>query len=161
MFRQAAIIFLISAIIVFQPINVAAEQGVFIVNMITEKGKKLFLPDYIEVSVGDTVRFVNVSGNHNTESMRSMIPEGAARWKSNIGKQFDLSITHECVYAYRCTPHYRQAMVGLIVAGNPHTNLDKAKQVYTIPKAANVFDKLFARAAKKGDEVTPSGDQLR
>lgn len=147
--RQPAILLSLLTIFVFQPVRANDDSSVFIVEMITENGKKLFVPDYIEVSVGDTVRFVNVSGHHNTESMRSMIPEGAKSWKSKIGEQFDVKITHEGVYAYRCTPHYRQAMVGLIVAGNPYTNLDEAKQAYTIPKVAEVFDKLFARAAKR------------
>ncbi|MEL7544782.1 MAG: plastocyanin/azurin family copper-binding protein [Pseudomonadota bacterium] len=128
---------------------VLAEERTFVVEMITDNGKKLFVPDYIEVSIGDTVRFVNVSGKHNTESMRSMIPEGATPWRSKLGKQFDLKITHEGVYAFRCTPHYRQAMVGLIVAGNPGTNLERAKRVFTPPKVAEVFDHLFAKAAQR------------
>lgn len=151
MLRQALGRILVLVSLLIQPSNAAAERRVFVVEMITEQGKKLFVPDYVEVSVGDTVRFVNVSGNHNSESMRSMIPEGAVGWKSKLGAQFDLKITHEGVYAYRCTPHYRQAMVGLIVAGDPHTNLEKLKQVYTIPKVAEVFDTLFARAEQKAN----------
>ncbi|MEM8974556.1 MAG: pseudoazurin [Pseudomonadota bacterium] len=125
-----------------------AEPKTHVVEMITEKGKKIFDPIFIKVSVGDTVSFINVSGNHNTESMRGMIPPGAKRWNSKLGKQFDLKITHEGIYAYRCTPHYRQAMVGMIVAGDPRANLDKAKQAYTIPKVAEIFDKLFIKAAQ-------------
>ncbi|MEM9356369.1 MAG: pseudoazurin [Pseudomonadota bacterium] len=125
-----------------------AKPKTHVVEMITDKEKKIFDPIFVRVSVGDTVRFVNVSGKHNTESMRGMIPPGAKRWNSKLGKQFDLKISHEGIYAYRCTPHYRQAMVGMIVAGDPRVNLDKVKQAYTIPKVAEIFDKLFDKAVQ-------------
>ena len=41
----------------------------------------------------------------------------------NIKIQFDI----EGVFGYKCTPHYILGMVGLIVVGNPSSNLDKAK----------------------------------
>lgn len=148
MIRQVFVSLVLSVSILFQSGLAFAEPRIFEIQMISEGGEKLFVPEYLEVSVGDTVRFVNVSGNHNTESMRGMIPEGAAHWKSKLRATFDLKISHDGVYAYRCTPHYRQAMVGLIVAGNPHANLEEAKQAYTISKVAEVFDRLFAKAEK-------------
>lgn len=39
-------------------------------------------------------------------------------------------------------------MVGVIVAGNAHINLEKAKQAYSIPKVADILDKLFAKASE-------------
>lgn len=98
---------LVAALIAVQSAIAVAEPKTHTVEMITDKGQKIFAPMYLKVAVGDTVRFVNASTNHNTESMRGMIPEGAARWNSKLEKTFDLKVTHEGVYAYRCTPHYR------------------------------------------------------
>lgn len=149
MFRRALAGLLMLTVLVLNSGASFSGERIHVIEMITQKGQKLFVPDYLEVEIGDTVRFVNVSGNHNTESMRSMIPEGASRWKSALNNTFDLRITHEGVYGYRCTPHYRQAMVGLIVAGNPNVNLERARQRYMPPRVAQVFDRLFAKATKK------------
>ena len=119
-----------------------------VAEMITSAGKKIHSPNNIRVAIGDTVRFVNVRGKHNTESMRGMIPAGAARWNSQLEQQCELKITHERVNAYRCTPNYRRAMVEPIVAGNSLVNLRRARQAYTNPMVADVFDELFAQAVE-------------
>ena len=114
-------------------------------HIVEMKKGNLFTPPLLHVNVGDTVRFVNVSGSHNSESIPGMIPAGVKPWKSRIRKTFDLTIDQEGVYGYKCTPHYAKAMVGLIVAGNPAVNLAEAKAAKNPPRAQAVFDKLFAQ----------------
>ncbi|MEO0327836.1 MAG: plastocyanin/azurin family copper-binding protein [Pseudomonadota bacterium] len=136
-------------ILISLPSFVIAEPKVHTVEMITEGGKKLFVPDFLEVSVGDIVRFVNISGNHNTESIKGMIPQGAESWRSNISETFELTIQKEGVYAYKCTPHLQKRMVGVIVAGNPAINLREAHKVAMgakfSPKVSNAFAELLER----------------
>lgn len=119
-----------------------AQQTVHIVEM---RSGNIYVPEYLEVAVGDLVRFVNVSGGHNSESIAGMIPEGAQRWKSRLRETFDLEINQVGVYGYKCTPHYSRGMVGLIVAGDPTVNLEAAKSVKTPQRAAAVFERLFAQ----------------
>ncbi|MEM7189826.1 MAG: pseudoazurin [Pseudomonadota bacterium] len=125
-----------------------AERKVHTVEMITEPDGKFFVPDLLRVEVGDEVRFVNISGNHNTESVEGMIPEGAEPWVSDLNETFTLKITHEGVYGYKCTPHYLNGMVGVIVAGDASVNLDAAKAVEKPTRAANLFEILLGLAGK-------------
>ncbi|MEM7441376.1 MAG: plastocyanin/azurin family copper-binding protein [Pseudomonadota bacterium] len=121
----------------------AEEAKTHIVEMVSKGARKIFEPQYLEVAVGDTVRFVNLSGTHNTESVDGMIPDGVAPWKSKLKETFDLTITHAGVYGYICTPHLSKAMVGLIVAGDPSGNLEAAKAVRVGKRADGVFEELF------------------
>ena len=147
MFRLAATILLVCGISLFWAAAFAQSQF-HTVQMISEGKDKIFVPDFLVVDVGDTVRFINVSGHHNTESIKGMIPDGAKHWKSEIDQTFDLKVTHEGVFGYKCTPHYNQRMVGLIVAGNPDVNLNQAKAVKTPPLVKELMDILFSEADK-------------
>ncbi|MEM6663294.1 MAG: plastocyanin/azurin family copper-binding protein [Pseudomonadota bacterium] len=115
--------------------------------MITEPGAKLYSPDLLKVAIGDQVRFENISGHHNTESIEGMIPDGAQPWISGIDETFTVTITHEGVYGYKCTPHYENGMVGLIIAGDGTVNLDQAKAVEHPVRAANLFEILLGLAS--------------
>ncbi|WP_371170260.1 pseudoazurin [Aliiroseovarius sp. 2305UL8-7] len=114
-------------------------------HVVEMKKGDIFTPALLYVSIGDTVRFVNVSGSHNTESIPGMIPDGVAPWKSRMRKTFDLIIEKEGVYGYKCTPHYSKGMVGLIVAGDPAINLAAARSVKNPPRSQAVFERLFAQ----------------
>ncbi|KIC35700.1 hypothetical protein RA27_22600, partial [Ruegeria sp. ANG-R] len=63
----------------------SAQPQVHVVEMM--RGN-LFSPKFLEANVGDIVRFVNVSGSHNSESIPGMIPDGVAPWKSKLRKTF-------------------------------------------------------------------------
>jgi plastocyanin len=67
--------------------------------------------------VGDTVKWVWVSGSHTTTSIT--VPTGAAAWDApltSINQTFIYKITVAGAYAYKCTPHFAMGMVGSIVA---------------------------------------------
>lgn len=147
MFRLVATVLLVCGISLFWAAAFAQSQT-HTVQMISEGKDKIFVPDFLIVDVGDTVRFVNVSGHHNTESIKGMIPEGVKRWKSKIDQTFYLKITHEGVYGYKCTPHYNQRMVGLIVAGDPVVNLEAARGAKMPPLVKELMDILFSEADK-------------
>ncbi|MEM7269396.1 MAG: pseudoazurin [Pseudomonadota bacterium] len=125
---------------------VLAAGKTHIVEMITEPGAKIFVPDLLKVEVGDKVQFVNLSGHHNTESIDGMIPDGAEAWISDIDETFTIKITHEGVYGYKCTPHYENGMVGLIVAGDATVNLEQAKTVENPTRARLLFEILLGLA---------------
>lgn len=72
------------------------------------------------VVVGDTMRWVWVSGTHTTTS--TTIPAGAAPWNSQIKStltSFEYKVTLAGTYNYECTPHAAMGMVGSFVATAP------------------------------------------
>ena len=75
-----------------------------------------------------------------------MIPDGANKWKSKIGKDFEVTLQIPGVYGYKCTPHYGIGMVGLIVVegNNWRANLQKAKKARKVGKAKKVFEEIWA-----------------
>lgn len=67
-----------------------------------------FLPaDIPDVAVGDTIRWIWVSGTHSTTSLT--IPAGAATWDSPVTSAhptFEYKVTVAGAYSYKCTPHF-------------------------------------------------------
>ena len=109
-----------------------------------ETGKMVFEPAYLAVAPGDTVTFVPASKGHNAETIKGMIPEGAERFKSKIGKEFSITLNTEGLYGVKCTPHYAMGMVALIQVGAA-TNLSDATCVKKRGKAKKRFEPLFAQ----------------
>lgn len=78
----------------------------------------VFEPDFIHAAPGDTIRFVAADGYHNAETIRAMVPEGAAPFKGDIGRDLAVTLTQEGVYPVMCKSHYATGMVALIVVGD-------------------------------------------
>jgi plastocyanin len=69
------------------------------------------------VAVGDTIRWVWVSGTHTTTS--STIPGGAASWDEPItssNQDYEYPVTVAGTYNYVCTPHAGMGMVASFTA---------------------------------------------
>lgn len=76
-----------------------------------------FSPANLTVTIGDTVRWVWVTGSHTTTS--GTIPVNAASWDvpmNSSSTSFDYEVTVEGTYNYVCTPHAAFGMVGSITA---------------------------------------------
>ncbi|WP_435068917.1 plastocyanin/azurin family copper-binding protein [Haloplanus sp. C73] len=102
------------------------------VAMVTESGSYYFDPIGLHVEPGDTVEWVNESGQHSATSYTSdnprydgdrRIPEGAASWNSGVfeeqGATFSYTFEETGTYDYYCIPHRTLGMVGRIVCGEP------------------------------------------
>lgn len=82
-----------------------------------------FSPVTMNVFVGDTVRYVWVSGNHTTtcdpsQDPNNSLPAGAATWDAAIkssAQTFDYRVTVPGTYMYVCLPHAPN-MAGSFVA---------------------------------------------
>jgi pseudoazurin len=108
------------------------------------KGAMVFEPAFVRAAVGDTVTFVSLDKGHNAESIEGMLPEGVEPFKSEMSKDFTLTLTAEGVYGIKCTPHYAMGMVALIQVGAP-VNLDAVADVVQKGKAKTRFEPLFAQ----------------
>jgi pseudoazurin len=124
----------------------AAEISVQMLNK-GEKGGMVFQPDFIKAAPGDTIKFVPTDKSHNVESIKGMLPEGVAEFKSKMNEEYVLTVEKEGVYGVKCTPHYGMGMVALIQVGAP-VNLEAAKAVKQTGKAKERFGEIFEEAAK-------------
>jgi pseudoazurin len=112
-----------------------------------DEGKMIFEPSFIKANVGDTIIFLPTDKGHMAASIKGLIPEGAKSFKSKINKKYKYTVNEEGLYGIRCTPHYANGMVALLVVGDNVESTDflKGKKV---PKKSKV--RLEAYLAKLG-----------
>ncbi|WP_440005703.1 plastocyanin/azurin family copper-binding protein [Halomicrococcus sp. SG-WS-1] len=94
------------------------------------EGRLRFVPETVEISVGDTVRWTFESAGHNVTtkpgaSEKISIPEdaepfgsyeGDAHYSINeVGTTFEHTFTVPGEYVYVCEPHADQGMIGTVV----------------------------------------------
>jgi len=91
--------------------------------------------------VGDTVKWVWISGSHTTTS--TSVPTDAASWDSPINSSntsFSYKVTVAGAYDYKCTPHAAMGMVGSFTANSPNTlNVAPSNQNVTAANGSTSF----------------------
>ena len=107
------------------------------------KGMMVFEPDLVKVQPGDTVTFVATDPGHDAQSVPGMLPEGAQPFEGKIGKDVTVTFTQPGVYGIKCKPHYVMGMVGVVVVGDPSSNLEAAKKAKNPGKAGKLFTELL------------------
>lgn len=123
----------------------AAEVEVKMLNKGAE-GMMVFEPALIKVAPGDTVKFVATDKGHNAETIKGMLPDGAATFIGKNGEDIAVKFDQAGIYGVKCAPHYGMGMVAMVVVGTP-ANEEQAKAVPQIGKAKQVFATLFERLA--------------
>jgi len=91
---------------------------VFATKHVVQVGNFFFSPASLNVTVGDTIRWVWVAGGHTTTSTPGAIPAGAASWDELINSSntsYEYKVTVEGSYSYVCTPH-APGMAGTFIA---------------------------------------------
>lgn len=76
-----------------------------------------FSPATLNVTVGDVIHFVWISGTHTTTSVS--VPAGANTWNSPINAgntSFDVSVTEAGAYSYQCNFHASIGMTATFTA---------------------------------------------
>jgi pseudoazurin len=119
----------------------AAEFDVKMLNK-GAKGAMVFEPDLVKIAPGDTVHFIATDKTHHAETIKGMIPDGAAEFVGKASEDITVTFTVPGVYGVKCKPHYAMGMVALIVVGEP-VNRDTAAAVKQTGKAKKVFEALF------------------
>ncbi|MDR7127251.1 pseudoazurin [Pseudotabrizicola sp. 4114] len=82
-----------------------------------EHGPMIYEPEFLSIEPGDSVRFIPTQSGHNAETIASMIPAGAAPFRSRINEDFTVTLTEPGLYGIKCTPHYAMGMVMVIEVG--------------------------------------------
>jgi len=123
----------------------AAEVEVKMLNKGAE-GMMVFEPALIKVAPGDTVKFVATDKGHNAETIKGMLPDGAATFIGKNGEDIAVKFDQAGIYGVKCAPHYGMGMVAMIVVGTP-SNEEQANAVPQVGKAKQVFATLVERLA--------------
>ena len=87
-----------------------------------------YVPDYLEIQPGDTIRFVGSMGSHTVHTIDNMLPDGAEPVAIRYKPSYEVKFAEEGVYGLKCKVHHRYGMVGLIVVGSPEGNLEQATE---------------------------------
>lgn len=89
-----------------------------------EDGTMVFEPAFIQIATGDTVKFLATDKSHNAESIKNMIPEGAAEFKGKNNEEIEVTLDVDGLYAVKCLPHFAMGMVMTIAVGEDITMPD-------------------------------------
>jgi pseudoazurin len=122
----------------------AAEVEVKLLNKGPDGAVMTFEPALVKIAPGDTVKFVATDKGHNVESIKGMLPDGAAPFTGKNGEDVAVKFDQAGIYGVKCLPHYGMGMVAMIVVGAP-ANEDQAKAVPQVGKAKQVFATLFQK----------------
>lgn len=122
---------LLLMVLIFSIGNVFAKEHN--VKMLNGKAPDMFVfePAVINIKKGDTVTWTG-DAMHNSASIKEMLPKNAKPWMGKLTKKageksISVKFDTEGLYGYNCTPHAMFGMVGLVVVGDPSSNLKDAK----------------------------------
>ncbi|SEI19592.1 pseudoazurin [Rhizobium tibeticum] len=87
-------------------------------------GAMVFEPSFTKIVPGDTITFVPTDKSHNVESVKGLIPESAAAFKSKPSEQVQIKFDAPGAYVIKCTPHFAIGMVALVQVGDAPANLE-------------------------------------
>ncbi|HVZ05447.1 pseudoazurin [Hyphomicrobium sp.] len=104
----------------------AAEHVIEMRNQDDAGNRMAFQPGFLNVAVGDTVKFVPKDKGHNAESVPEIWPDSVAKVKGAFSKEVVFKAEKDGLYVFKCLPHYGMGMVALVQVGKP-VNLDKVK----------------------------------
>ncbi|MFD1327282.1 pseudoazurin [Mycoplana ramosa] len=124
---------------------VAADHEIHMLNK-GKDGAMVFEPASIKIAKGDTVTFVPTDKSHNVESIKDMIPDGAAPFKGKINEAIKVTFDTSGAYAVKCTPHVGMGMVALVVVDDAPANIDAVKTGKLPKKARERLDAAIASA---------------
>jgi pseudoazurin len=120
-------------------------------------GAMVFEPLLTTIAPGDTVTFIPTDKGHNVETVKDMVPDGAAPFKSKMNETLKVTFDVPGAYVVKCMPHASMGMVGLIVVGENPANLEAIK-AGKLPKKAQ--ERIDAAIAKIGGQGSKSAQAL-
>lgn len=103
-----------------------------------------FVPDYLWIEPGDTIRFLNSTGNHTVTSIKGMWPDGAEHVSIEHKPAAEVTFEKPGIYGFRCKVHGRHGMYALVVVGSPEANIDRIEYTNIGGLGRRIFKKLFA-----------------
>ena len=139
-----------------QPTGTVVEVRMIDVDGEPEEAPVQFEPRLITANVGDTIRFIPSSPDHEPASIATMLPDGAQGFDAEPGEPVSYVVTEPGIYGVQCTPHYAAGSVGVIVVedaggnGGATRNLGSARAADHPGRANPEFFEIFEEADERG-----------
>ena len=111
-------------------------------------GSMDFLPAFLKIAPGDTVRFIAKDKSHNAETIANLIPAGAAPFRGALNQDVTVKFVRPGLYGYKCLPHTAMGMVGLVQVGSPVNRAAVIGKLGTLPPLARARMTKFLQSAK-------------
>lgn len=93
-----------------------------------------FEPDFVRLSAGDELVFLNSRGEHTVHSVPELWPDGADPVGISNQDEAVVRFDQDGIYGFRCKRHGQYGMVMLVVVGNPGS-LDDVRQTIETMRA--------------------------
>jgi pseudoazurin len=123
----------------------AADFEVHLLNK-GKDGMMVFEPGLTKIAKGDTVTFVPTDKGHNVETYKDLLPAGATPFKGKVNETTKITFDVEGAYVVKCAPHMPMGMVGLIIVGDPKSDIDAIKSAKLPPMARKRLNADIAAA---------------
>ncbi|MEX0853206.1 MAG: pseudoazurin [Bauldia sp.] len=136
-------VFAVALALIGSTVAGAADHQVKMLNKGASGAPMVFEPSFLAIEPGDSVTFVPTDKGHDAQSIKGMMPDGAAPFVGKMNQQVTVGFDTGGVYGVKCAPHYGLGMVALIVVGNDASNLAAAQAVKQPGKAKQAFASLF------------------
>ncbi|WP_204115568.1 plastocyanin/azurin family copper-binding protein [Shimia biformata] len=121
-------------------------------NAMTPEEVYRFDPSYLWIEEGDSVRFLNSTGNHTVTALEGMWPEGAELVNIEHAPEAVISFDRPGIYGFRCKVHGRHGMYALVVVGMPEPNIDQIDFSKVSTPGRALLEQLLAEMQR--DRVT-------
>ncbi|WP_421781364.1 plastocyanin/azurin family copper-binding protein [Kiloniella litopenaei] len=118
-------------------------------NALTPEEIYRFDPNYLWIEPGDTIRFLNSTGNHTVTSINGMWPKGAPLVKIEHKSVANVTFDIPGIYGFKCKVHGRHGMYALIVVGSPDSNINDLEFSNIGKLGREVFENLLKRMKKE------------
>ena len=106
--------------------------------------RNIYSPALVQIEPGETVKWVATDLGHNVEFVRGAFPDGVKSFRSAVGKDVSYTFSTPGAYVYKCTPHYGQGMVGIVIVGQVPDNLAEIMAKKYPGRADKRIDALLA-----------------
>ena len=123
----------------------AADYEVHMLNK-GKDGAMVFEPASLKIAKGDTVTFVPTDKSHNAETVKDLIPDGAAPFKGKMNEAIKVTFDTSGAYAIKCAPHVGMGMIALVVVDDAPANIEAIKAAKLPKKARERLDAAIAAA---------------
>lgn len=109
-FRNIAAVFLVLFLTLQAVVSGQTSHEVAVVN-------NAFLPDVLNISAGDTVIWINTSGDHNVNGSQSIFASNPESFGNTVGNNWTFIHVFGIAgtYQYQCDPHVNLGMTGTVI----------------------------------------------
>lgn len=132
----------IGSVVAAASFGFAAGAADFEIQMLNKgkDGAMVFEPGAIKIARGDSIVFIPTDKSHDAETVKGLIPDGAAAFKGKMNETIKITFDVPGAYAIKCAPHVGMGMIALVIVGDIPPNIGALKSAKLPKKARERLD---------------------